>query len=75
MKRSKGQQQFQLDFGEPPMPDPDSCRFERSRWQGKTCCMFRGQEIWTNCREIGRCIWDGWHQQGAPDAICGAEEL
>ena len=74
MKRNSAQEALPLDFCEPPMPDPEACEFERSRWKGKTCCMFRGSEIWTNCREFGRCVWDGWHQQGASDAIYGEED-
>lgn len=56
------------------MPDPESYDFDAKRWRGKTCCVFRGHEVWTNCREIGRCVWDGWHQQGAPEAFCGDED-
>ena len=73
MKRSKGQQ-GQLDFGEPPMPDPEACDFERKRLASKTCCTFAGRNVWTNCREVEHCIWDGWHQQGAPDAFCDEED-
>ncbi len=74
MKRSSPQEALALDFGGSPMPEPESCAFERSRLSGKTLCAFRGHEIWTNCREAGHCIWDGWHQQGAPDAICDEED-
>lgn len=74
MTRNSGQPTLALDFGEQPMPDPESCDFDAKRWRGKTCCMFRGHEVWTNCREIGHCVWDGWHQQGAPDVICDEED-
>ena len=56
------------------MPEPESCEFAKLRWKGKTCCTFRSYEIWTNCREFGRCVWGGWHQQGAPDVICDEED-
>lgn len=68
------QGQLSLDFGEPPMPQPGSCEFERKTFGGKSCCLFRGREVWTNCRERGHCMWDGWHQQGAPEAFCGDED-
>ena len=63
-----------LDFGEPPMPDPEACDFERKRWSSKTCCTFVGRDVYTNCREVGHCIWDGWHQRGAPVAFCDEED-
>lgn len=74
MKRNNGQEALPLDFSEQPMPDPEACEFETMRWKCKTCCMFRGHEIWTNCREVGRCVWNSWHQQGAPDVICDEED-
>lgn len=64
MRRNSAQEALPLDFGEPPMPDPEACKFETLRWKGKTCCTFRGRDIWTNCLEIGRCVWSGWHQRG-----------
>lgn len=74
MKRNSAQGTLPLDFAEPPMPYTEACEFDRTRWKGKTCCMFRGHEIWTKCREVGHCVWDGWHQQGAPDVICDEED-
>lgn len=74
MTRISGQGQLSLDFSEPPMPQTGSCEFERKTFGGKSCCLFRGREVWTNCRERGHCIWDGWHQQGAPDVICDEED-
>lgn len=68
------QDQLSLDFGEPPIPTPGACEFERKTFSAKSCCLFRGREIWTNCRECGHCIWDGWHQHGAPDVICDEED-
>ena len=29
-----------------------------------TRLMFRGILIWTNCRECGHCVWEGWHLRG-----------
>lgn len=74
MKRNSAQETLPLDFGEPPMPDPEACEFESIRHCGKTCCTFVGRDVWTNCREVGHCVWDGWHQQGAPDVICDEED-
>lgn len=53
------QETLALDFGDPPMPDPESCSYERKRWHGKTLCSFRGREIWTNCREWGEVRLEG----------------
>ena len=74
MKRNSAQETLPLDFGEPPMPDPEACEFESMRYRGKTCCTFVGRDVWTNCREVGHCVWDGWHQQGALDVICDEED-
>lgn len=74
MTRTSGQGQRALDFGEPPMPTPGACEFELKTLNLKSCCLFRGRQIWTNCRERGRCIWDGWHQFGQPDAECDEGE-
>lgn len=74
MKRNNHQEALALDFGEPPMPHPDACEFEAGRWNGKTRCVFRGREIWTNCREVGHCVWDGWHQRGKPVAITDEDD-
>lgn len=74
MTRISEQGQLSLDFREPPMPTPGECEFERKTFNTKSCCLFRGREIWTNCREVGHCVWDGWHQQGAPDVICDEED-
>lgn len=63
------QETLELDFGDPPMPDPESCSYERKRWHGKTLCSFRGREIWTNCREWGKCVWKGWWQLGSSDGL------
>lgn len=73
MKTSSDREALPLDFRK-PMPDPESCAFGRSRLSGKTLCAFRGHETWTNCREAGHCVWDGWHQQGAPDVIYDEED-
>ena len=64
--------QLAIDFGEPPMPEPGSCPYEVRRWRDKSCCTFRGGEIWTNCRELGGCTWDGWHQHEKSEQL---EEL
>lgn len=74
MTRTSGQGQLSLDFGEPPMPTPGECEFEQKTFNTKSCCLFRGREIWTNCREWEHCIWDGWHQHGQPDAECDEED-
>jgi hypothetical protein len=64
-----------LDFGEPPMPAPEACGYELKRWRGKTLCAFRGHEIWTNCREVGHCVWDGWHQcNDKPETIMADDQ-
>lgn len=73
-KRNSAQGCLPLDFGEPTMPDPEACDFERRRWASETCCAFAGRDVWTNCREVGRCVWDGRHQQGAPAAFCDEED-
>lgn len=65
MKRSRGQQ---------GAPDPEECDFGRKRLASKTCCTFAGRDVWTNCREVGHCIWDGWRKQGAPVALCDEED-
>lgn len=74
MTRTSGQGQLSLDFGEPPMPTPGACEFEQKTFNTKSCCLFRGREIWTNCREWEHCIWDGWHQHGQPCAECDEED-
>lgn len=56
-------------FDEPPMPEPCACEFERGVFAAteskpKSRCMFRGVLIWTNCRECGHCVWEGWHLCG-----------
>lgn len=61
------------DVPEKPMPTPGCCQFERSHIlvgeKPKSRCGFRGTEVWTNCRECRRCVWDGWQQQGALDGL------
>lgn len=74
MTRISGQGQLSLDFSEPPMPQTGSCEFERKTFGGKSCCLFRGREVWTNCRERGHCIWDGWHQHGKPCDECDEDD-
>lgn len=66
--------QLTLDlFDEPPLPTPGECPFERYLLECgqklKSKCGFRGTIIWTNCRDVGRCLWDGWHQQGTSDGL------
>ena len=75
MRSDSAQETLPLDFGEPPMPYPEDCEFESGRWNGKIVCTFRGRDVWTNCREVGECVWDGWHQYGAADAICDEEDV
>lgn len=74
MKRNSAQEALPLDFGEPPMPQPGACEFEESTYKTKSRCVFCGHLVFTNCREVGHCVWDGWHQQGAPDVICDEED-
>ena len=31
--------------------------------------MFRGVLIWTNCRECGHCLWEGWHLRGVSKGL------
>lgn len=53
-------------FEEPSLPTPNGCSFEAyllELGEGmKSKCIFRGSEVWTNCREVGHCIWSGWHE-------------
>ena len=35
----------------------------------KSRCMFRGVLIWTNCRECGHCLWEGWHLRGVSKGL------
>lgn len=61
-------------FDEPPMPEPGVCEYERGVFAAteskpKSRCMFRGVLIWTNCRECGRCVWEGWHLRGASKGL------
>ena len=56
-------------FEEPPLPDPGACEYENGFFNAtgnkpKSRCMFRGVLIWTNCRECGHCVWEGWHLRG-----------
>lgn len=74
MTRISGQGQLSLDFREPPMPQPGACEFEESTYKTKSRCVFHGHLVFTNCREVGHCVWDGWHQQGAPDVIRADED-
>lgn len=67
-------EQLALDlFGEQPMPTPGQCQFELHLLEHgekpKSACGFRGTTVWTNCREVGKCLWDGWHQQGTSDGL------
>jgi hypothetical protein len=59
MRRNSAQEALPLDFGEPPMPEPEGCPFVVKRWHDKTCCAFRGREIWTNCGQVEHCVFIG----------------
>ena len=39
--------------------DPEDCEHEKSRFEGKTICDVKGREVYTNCREVGRCVLGG----------------
>ena len=60
-------------FEEPPMPEPDACEYERRiisyGAKPKSLCVFRGVPIWTNCRECGHCVWEGWHLCGVSKGL------
>jgi len=61
-------------FDEPPMPEPGACGFERGIFAAtdskpKSKCMFRGVLIYTNCRECGHCVWEGWHLHGVSKGL------
>lgn len=71
---SKSAEQLALDlFGDQPMPTPGRCQFElhllEHGQKQKSACGFRGAAVWTNCREVGKCLWDGWHQKGTSDGL------
>nr|DAM79909.1 MAG TPA: hypothetical protein [Caudoviricetes sp.] len=71
---SNSADQLTLDlFDEPPLPTPDACPFELYLLDYgqklKSKCGFRGSVIWTNCRDAGHCLWDGWHQQGTSNGL------
>lgn len=54
-------------FGE---PEPEGCPHEAGRYGLKTECTFSGHAVWTNCREVGHCVYgvDGpGSEQAAPD--------
>lgn len=66
-------------FDEQPLPEPFACEFEVGAinvggGKPKSKCSFRGAIIWTNCRECGHCVWDGWHQQGSADGLASCED-
>lgn len=42
---------------------PGECPYELKTirvGKQKTCCSLKGGEIWTECREWGKCNWDGY---------------
>lgn len=69
-------------FDDPPMPEPYRCDYEcgvldEGGAKPKSKCTFRGSAVWTNCRECGHCLWDGWWQRGTCDGLSiddGGEE-
>lgn len=56
--RPNNQEQLCLDlFGETPVPG--GCSYETAVapiGKGKSYCVAWGR--WTNCREVGHCVWD-----------------
>lgn len=55
-------QYWQPSLFDMTFPTPGQCRYER-RWitfgsKPKSECEYRDGIVWTNCREINRCIWN-----------------
>lgn len=49
-------------------PEPGDCPHESGRYGTKTECAWAGRPVWTNCREVGRCVWDTTKGRGAAEA-------
>lgn len=50
-------------------PEPGCCSHEMDRYGTKTECSWSGKPVWTNCREVGHCVYGG----GAA-VICDKED-
>lgn len=37
--------------------DPDTCGHETGTYRSKSKCTLKGRLVYTNCREVGHCIW------------------
>ena len=40
-------------------PEPGRCSHETDRYGTKTECGWAGGPVWTNCREVGHCVFGG----------------
>ena len=49
-------------------PEPGDCPHEAGRYGTKTECAWAGRPVWTNCREVGECVWDTTKGRGAAEA-------
>lgn len=71
-------QEALFDLEEPEMPRPGCCEFEAVTValgsQLKSRCLFRGRPVYTNCREVGHCVWDGWYQRCTCDSVVRLDE-
>ena len=38
---------------------PGACAHESGTYESKSKCELKGRLIYTNCREVGHCIWEG----------------
>ena len=52
------------------LPEPGDCPHEAGRYGTKTECAWAGRPVWTNCREVGECVWDTTKGRGAAEVPC-----
>ena len=63
-------EQLSLDFGEPERRDPLTCPHvlrETDFKPARTVCGLNGGEVYTNCREVSRCVFEP--PDNSPDAM------
>ena len=58
----------------PGAREPGSCRHESATVGSKSRCQLKGKPVWTNCREVGRCVMGAWEDDEEPSADDEEEE-
>ena len=54
--------------------EPRSCSHESATVGSKSRCELKGKPVWTNCREVGRCVMGAWNDSDETPADDEEEE-